>query len=179
MGSDRLRKSACAELGDERNQVREDRPSRSNFQVTRGVARADKGRIEAAPGDDAPAYALVREDTLQPAPMSASRCKARFWSTVETRAYPISIPYCGAKLWDTKVADFARDGFCPEKGRLGDTRIERSLSTYDKFCANFSLYGSHCFRRSDPSIIEWPGLTAQFGTIRWRESQLRDLRPPP
>ncbi len=56
---------ACAELGDERNQVREGSSKPVQFPDNEGVARAEssKGCIETAARGDTAAYTLVREDT--------------------------------------------------------------------------------------------------------------------
>jgi hypothetical protein len=58
--------SSCAELGHERNEVREGSPRPIQFPDNEGVARAEgsKGPIEAAARDDAAAHTLVRENTL-------------------------------------------------------------------------------------------------------------------
>jgi hypothetical protein len=61
---------ACAEFGDERDQMREGPPKPVQFPDDEGVARAEgsKGCIETAARGNAAAYTLVRED----APASSS-----------------------------------------------------------------------------------------------------------
>jgi hypothetical protein len=58
--------SSCAELGDERNKVREGSPKPIQFPDNEGVARAEgrKGSIETAARGNAAAHPLVRENTL-------------------------------------------------------------------------------------------------------------------
>jgi hypothetical protein len=58
--------SSCAELGDERNQVREGSPKPIQIPNNEGVARAEgsKGSIETAARGNAAARTLVRESTL-------------------------------------------------------------------------------------------------------------------
>jgi hypothetical protein len=58
--------SSCAELGDERNEVREGSPKPIQFPDNEDVARAEgsKGSIETAARGNAAAHTLVRENTL-------------------------------------------------------------------------------------------------------------------
>jgi hypothetical protein len=58
--------SSCAELGDERDEVREGSPKPLQFPDDEGVARTEssKGSIETAPRGNAAAHTLVRENTL-------------------------------------------------------------------------------------------------------------------
>jgi hypothetical protein len=88
-------------LGDERNQVREGSAEAVQFPNDSGVAGAKRGkdRIEATPGSDAAAYALVCEYT--PAPGSSEVVTLQGQVLVNGRDARISDQH--AMLWDKIV----------------------------------------------------------------------------
>src|SRR6516164_4772775 len=66
------------------------RPSRSSFQTTRVSASCKWDRASFSPGRSTCApLSLSVKMRSHPTLLSASSCNSRFWSRVDTRAYPI------------------------------------------------------------------------------------------
>ena len=117
------------------------RTAKSSFHTTRVSPELTTARAASSPrrAETLPLTPSSVKIRWQPAAVSASRCKARFWSRVETRAYPINIPSCGTKFRDAQGTDLPRNEFCPEKGRLPDTRALDSGTALDRYKSRSGL----------------------------------------
>lgn len=90
-----------------RRRLRTARPGRSDLSVTARVGPAARSLSchldaswQAAPSSRCAPLAVSSKTRSQPAFASASRCRSRCWSSVETRAYPISIRI---PVWPVKI----------------------------------------------------------------------------